>query len=284
MLLRPDLPALRKILCCLLLGLAPIAGTSATLPLWEVGAGAAVMRLPDYRGADHYQNYALPIPYVVYRGEKLKVDRQFIRGELFKSGRTQLELSFNGTPPVRSQDNGARAGMHNLAATGEIGPVLNVTLMETPQHFKSVLELPVRAVFAADGGLHLHPAGYTFNPRLDLNLWQTTGQAHWSTSLVFGPVFGNRQYDDYYYTVPAADAAPGRPVYAAPGGYGGTQAILAATRRQGRLWMGAFIRADSLAGARFADSPLVKRSHNLAAGLALSWIFATSRETVTAND
>lgn len=284
MLAQPDLPVFWRFLYCLLAGLLPAAATGATLPLWEAGAGAATMRLPDYRGADHSQVYSFPIPYLVYRGEKLKVDRQFIRGELFKSGRAQVELSFNGAPPVRSQDSGARAGMHSLPATGEIGPVLNLTLLEVPQHFKSVLELPLRAVVAADGGFHLHQAGYTFTPRLDLNLWHAAGRARWSTSFMFGPVFGDRRYNEFYYSVPAADAQPGRPAYAAPGGYAGTQAVLAATRRQGHWWMGAFVRVDGLAGARFTDSPLVRRRHNIAAGLAVSWIFATSRQTVTADD
>jgi len=39
----------------------------------------------------------------------------------------------------------------------------------------------------------------------------------------FGPVFGDQPFHDYYYRVDQAFATPERPVYSAPGGYGGLQ-------------------------------------------------------------
>ena len=46
------------------------------LPLWELGAGAAVVSFPDYRGSDRQRSYLLPLPYVVYRGDVLQIDRE----------------------------------------------------------------------------------------------------------------------------------------------------------------------------------------------------------------
>jgi outer membrane protein len=31
-------------------------------PLWEIGAGATVLSLPDYRGADQSRGYVYPFP------------------------------------------------------------------------------------------------------------------------------------------------------------------------------------------------------------------------------
>ena len=35
-------------------------------PLWEVGAGAAFIDFPIYRGADERRSYLLPVPYFAY--------------------------------------------------------------------------------------------------------------------------------------------------------------------------------------------------------------------------
>ena len=51
-------------------------------PLWELGLGVAGLRLPDYRGADQSRAYALPLPYIVYRGTWLKADREIGRAHV----------------------------------------------------------------------------------------------------------------------------------------------------------------------------------------------------------
>ena len=60
------------------------------LPLWEAGLGVAGISFPDYRGADERQYYLLPMPYLVYRGEFLKADRQRVRiGEINRNAITR---------------------------------------------------------------------------------------------------------------------------------------------------------------------------------------------------
>ena len=81
------------------------------LPLWEVGAGAAAISFPDYRGSTNRHHYLLPIPTFVYRGELFQVDREKIRGVIYQGRRAELEVSINGSVPVRSNDNSARRGM-----------------------------------------------------------------------------------------------------------------------------------------------------------------------------
>jgi hypothetical protein len=51
-------------------------------PLWELGIGAGILYMPDYRGSDEGRLYVLPYPYVVYRGGILKIDEQRISGQI----------------------------------------------------------------------------------------------------------------------------------------------------------------------------------------------------------
>jgi hypothetical protein len=62
-------------------------------PLWEVGAGLALLQMPDYRGSDENRLYLLPYPYIIYRGDILKVDRERISGRIFKTDKLLLEFS-----------------------------------------------------------------------------------------------------------------------------------------------------------------------------------------------
>ena len=65
---------------------------------------------------------------------------------------------------------------------------------------------------------------------------------------------------------------PAGPAYSAPGGTPAGASRPARRAASAPLWVGAFVRADSLAGAAFDASPLVRRSENVTFGLALSWV------------
>jgi len=79
------------------------------------------------------------------------------------------------------------------------------------------------------------------------------------------------------YGVDPAYATTVRPVYTARGGYAGSQFISALSKRFPHYWLGGFVKWDTLHGAVFEDSPLVKRKQNFTAGFAVSWIFAESK-------
>ena len=246
------------------------------LPLWELGAGAAVVSFPDYRGSDQQHSYVLPLPYVVYRGDVLQIDREKVRGLLFKTERMELDVSVNGSVPVRSGNNPARQGMPNLDPTLELGPSLNILLVQDPQRHKLTLKLPLRAVIASDFH-HARNAGVLANPQLNLDIQMPQG---WKLGLVAGALFGDRRYHDYFYSVAPQYAKAGRPAFDAPGGYSGAQFIASASKRFDQFWIGAFIKADNINHAAFEASPLVERRGNLAAGLGISWIFAQSAQRV----
>ena len=269
--------------CATAMSIAPLAHGELK-PLWEAGAGVAVINFPDYRGADERSTFVLPLPYLIYRGEKLKVDRRGIRGLFFESDKVELDLSANASVPVRSDSNDARSGMPDLDPTVEIGPTLNITLHErADKRSKLSLKLPARAVIATNF-LRAKGAGFVFSPQLDWSLHDLPGLPDWNMGAAIGPIFADRRYHSYFYTVEPGFATPQRPAYSASGGYSGSHLLLSTSRRFSRFWFGAFVRYDYLGGAAFRESPLVRQKHALAAGFGVAWIFAQSGRLVESDD
>jgi outer membrane protein len=264
---------------CILAGPA----AAAEKPLWELGAGLSVLRFPDYRGSDRSDNYAVPFPYFVYRGEFLKADKDGIRGTLFNSDRIDLNISVGASLPVKSDDNTARQGMPNLKPTLEIGPSLDLTLWRTDDHrYKLDLRLPVRTAFTAEAGMH--DIGWVFSPRLNLDVRDALGLPGWNLGLLAGPMYGSDRNHQYFYSVAPQYATVARPAYEARGGYAGSQFLVAVSKRYERYWVGAFARWDTLKGAVFADSPLVKRDSYFAAGVGVAWILGQSSKMVETDE
>ena len=267
----------------LLLSLASGASHGEQLPRWEIGAGLATLNLPDYRGSDERTTYLLPMPYVVYRGEYLRADREGLRGVLFEDERIQLNLSLNGTLPVSDRRNAARAGMEGLNPTVEIGPTLDVTLWRAAdQRSKLDLRLPVRGAITVEGSpSHI---GWLAYPNLLYTVDAPFGMQGWNMGWVLGSYFSNRRYNTYFYSVAPRYATTDRSAYDARGGYGGSQLTWSVSRRFPRYWVGAFARYDTLRGAVFEDSPLVRERDAFSVGIAISWIFRISSSTVEAQD
>lgn len=266
-----------------LLVLAAAPAAAGEQPLWELGAGVAAVALPDYRGSDEGRDYALPLPYVVYRGEFLKADRHGIRGELLEAQRLGLNVSVAASLPVDSSRNEARAGMPDLHPSLELGPAVEIALWRSAGGRDALeLRLPLRAAFSLESSPDF--VGWVFTPNLNLDLPGHGRAAGWNFGLLTGPVYGNRRQHEYYYGVAPQFATAARPAYAARGGYGGWQFLASASRRLRDFWVGAFVRADTLDGAVFGASPLVKRDTYVAAGAGIAWILGVSRERVQAHD
>ena len=258
-------------------GLSPLAQR----PLWELGVGVGALRLPDYAGSDQSRNYAVPVPYVVYRGQWLKADREGARAVLFDAPSLSVDLSAAAHPPTRSADNQARQGMPNLPGTIELGPNANYTLVRSPaRHWKLDLRLPVRAAVTLQHSPQY--LGLTFSPHLNLDL--SGGSERWNVGVLSGPQFADHRYHALYYSVGPGQALADRPAYQAAGGYAGWQSLASCSVRFGSTWVGAFARWDDLHGTVFADSPLVRRANNLTVGLAVSWILSTSTSLVASTD
>lgn len=268
----------------LLAALASGSVQAAQEPLWEAGVGVAAIDFPDYRGADERHSYVLPLPYLVYRGDILKADRDGARGQFFRNDRLDLHLSLNGSIPVDSSDNSARRDMPDLDPTLEIGPNLVVKMLRDREHDVEVdLRLPVRAVFATDF-TYVRDVGWVFQPSVSVDFHDTWLGEGWNTGFSLGPLFGNRRYHNYFYEVAPAFATPQRPAFEAAGGYAGMQVIATVSRHFEKFWFGAFVRADTLSGAAFEDSPLIRQNESYAVGFAVTWALWKSERMVETED
>ena len=252
-------------------------------PVWEAGLGATVLSLPDYRGSDKSRGYLLPVPYLVYRGPRFSVDRGGLKAELLEDGRLELDFSVDLSVPVRSDGNSARAGMPNLRPALEIGPQLIADLWDSSNgRFKLQLQLPLRYAFTLS--TDTRDVGFVFHPRLGVEVSDFAGYRGLNAGLVVGPVFATARQHDYFYTVDPQYATDTRPAYQAGGGYSGMKLAMSVSKRFPKYWFGAFVRVDWLKGATFEDSPLVTRETTVAAGFAISWIFAESADRVVRRD
>jgi outer membrane protein len=250
-------------------------------PLLEFGLGVGAVAFEDYRGSGSSHVYPLPIPTLWYYGKFLKSDRDGVRGTLFNQDRVELNLSGNATTPVTNDRE--RYGMPNLKSTLELGPSLDLHLLRSDDaRIKFDLRMPLRAAFTVESSPRM--IGWTFTPRFNLDIADPLGFAGWNLGLLTGPLFADRRYDDYFYTVAPQYATATRPAYRAVGGYAGTQAIAALSKHFPRFWVGAYVRYDTLTGAAFVDSPLVQRKSYWAAGFGISWMIHRSSTMVEVPD
>ena len=257
--------------------LASLPAAAREEPLWEAGLGIAAFDFPDYHGSAKSRAYVLPAPYFVYRGEFLKADRNGLRGSFFKNDNVDLNLSLGASLPVRA--NPAREGMPDLKPSVEAGPSVDMTVWRSPSRdMKLDLRLPVRAAVTVES--HPRFIGGQLYPHANVDIHSPAGFTGWNLGVQAGPVFTDRRYNDYFYSVPAEFATPSRPAYQPGSGYAGMQFLTAISKRFPMYWIGAFARYDTLHGAAFEDSPLATSKHYAAGGIAISWILGESRERV----
>lgn len=277
---------LRPAAVALLATLMSLPAFADDKPLWELGVGLGVLRLPHYKGSDQQHTWVLPVPYLVYRGDILRVGRGGARAVLLDASRLDIDISLAASAPTRSRDNLARQGMPDLKPTAELGPNLNWRLMrgqgeafDTPMTWQLDLRLPWRAAFTVASDPRY--VGWTAAPNVNLDVRLRTG---WHLGLLAGPNFNSQRFNSYYYDVDPAYATASRPSYRSAGGYAGNRALASLSRRVDGHWMGAFVQFDHLAGARFDDSPLVRQKQNWSFGVATSWALLSADRQVPDRD
>lgn len=249
-------------------------------PLWELGVGLGLLQIPDYRGSDENRLYLLPYPYLIYRGDLLKIEEQRITGQIFKTDRILLSFSGYGSVPVKSSNNSARSGMPDLDPTFELGPSLKIKLWESKEDkYRSDLTLPVRAFFSTDFS-SVRREGWVFGPRINFEKDDLIPDTGLNLGVSIGPLFVDSGYHTYYYTVEQAYTTAERPAYSVGGGYSGTTLTIGLSKEYERFILSTFVSADFLQGAIFKDSPMVKRETSMMSGFSVSWIFYKSDKTV----
>lgn len=255
---------------------APVAPKD--LPRWEWGLGVGAAWLRDYPGSRHYSAYALPVPWITWRSPRGEVGRDGARGILYRNLRSELDFTLAANPPSSSADNPERAGMQKLDAVIETGLRGRWRYwLGSDQRWRLDLRLPVRLAFPVDSHLRSHLLGVHAEPGI---LLERRVDPHWSWGVSAAIGFAEKDYHQYYYGVSAIDARPTRPAYVAEGGYSGWQVGGRLSWRKENFTGGLFLRIENVAGAGFADSPLVSTDWGYTIGTHASWRLGQSQRTI----
>jgi len=241
-------------------------------PKWEFGIGLGGLSLPDYRGSDQRAEYYAPLPYVRFRGDRLKVDREGGRYYFHNHPLYKVDLSAAFSFPVDSDDNIAREGMPDLDALLEVGPRFQWFIYESDdQRLRFRFGAPVRVAINLSNAEN---EGWFFAPYFQIRYFSTM-----ETAFSIGPMWASEKYHDYFYQVDPQFATAERPAYNAQSGYSGFRFTLTNSHRLSKhYWWGGFLRYDTLSSAVFEDSPLVKQDDAFMMGLVFSYIFNPVKE------
>lgn len=254
-----------------------------TKPLWELGVSAGGIYSPDYPAADNNSLHGLALPYVVYRGDLLRIGRDSIaKGVFIDNDYVELNVSLAAAFNANSSDNNARRGMPDLDYLGEIGPQLKIKLGEW-HGGKTELQLPVRAVFSTDFSRIDH-RGYRFSPKL-FHKRHNIFNSGINMDSSIGPIFATKKLQEYFYRVEPRFATAARPVYEADGGYLGSELTLGLSygiTDRVRVYIGG--HAGYYGGAANQDSPLFRQKVNSSIYVAFTWSIFQSDTRVSSSE
>ena len=121
-------------LCALWGGAALAQEPAAGLPLWEIGAFAGSLSAPAYPASAERFTRNLVLPYVIYRGDVLRADREGVGARLELGPGYQFDFGASGSFAASSADVAARQDMPDLGTLVEVGPRLRITLAR-PGHW-----------------------------------------------------------------------------------------------------------------------------------------------------
>ena len=240
-------------------------------PLWEAGVGIGGIFLPDYRGSNEHRAIVSPVPYFVYRGDKLKVDRRGVRTLMYESGNFEVNISADVGIPVDSEKNTARAGMPDLDAAFLLGPSIDYTLFDNENGILT-LKLPLQYVIATDFR-DVHTEGWFSYPHINYR-----NNDNGALGIAVGPTFATGEFHNYYFGVNNQFATLERPEYRATAGYSGLRISTVYNIRIADYWIGTFIRYENYRNAVIDDSPLVKQNYSIMIGTGFSWVFLDSNK------
>ncbi len=241
---------------------------SAPLPLWEVGVLGGAASTPAYPGSSDRSRRGLLLPFLIYRGKVFRADQSGIGARLFNSERFELDVGLAASLPARSDDVAARVGMPNLGTLLEVGPRLKVHLAQLGPRSRVRLDIPLRAVVEAKGGLH--GQGYTFEPKVVYESRSPDGR--WTFDANLGMVVGDSRINRYFYEVQPQYATLARPAYQAESGLILVRTGASASRMIGKdVRVFGFVRYESYGNAANKDSPLMKRDTGTSAGVGFAW-------------
>ncbi len=238
----------------------------------EAGIGGFAISLPAYPGSKDQSSYLLPFPYFYYKDEKITVDREGLVGSLIQGQNWEIDVSFSGGIPVRSEDARIRKGMPDLDWTAEAGPRLLYYFSgqeESERYFR--MHVFARKAFATDFS-SINSIGYKAGLGWEYEQkikWQDK-EVVWTNRFTFNWADNNNL--DYFYSVPQRYANEIRPQFNAHTGYAGMEVSSGITAKFRDIWLGTFVRYQNFSNTAQANSPLLQVDSNWSVGLGVVWI------------
>lgn len=249
-------------------------------PLWELGLGGGGVVQPHYPSSSEYQTRGLVLPFVVYRGDILRIgDGGGTRAVAAENANYELSLSLDAAFDAESDNNKLRTAMPDLDFIFEVGPQLIFHLQKFQFNDTSRSELQLalqaRAAFSTDFGRIDHH-GYVFEPMLR---YRHYGFFHpqLEASISLKPLWATRDVHGYFYDVANDYVTADRGAYRAKGGYFGTGLNFSGIWHisdKARMFVG--LQTSYYSGASNINSPLFEKKFNTGVGVSLIWSLAES--------
>lgn len=245
-------------------------------PLWEAGVAGIGLSSPAYPGAEDRVSRGLVVPWFIYRGPVFRADGGTVGARVVRTPTVEFDVGFAGALGASSEDVKVREGMPDLGFQFEFGPRVRWNVARPSSDSVVRVELPVRAVFEAKGGLTHR--GYAVEPRLSY-ADRDIGNGFGITASI-GAVYGDRKFNEYLYGVPREFATRSRSAYAAKSGLITPRAQVSLSHRltdDVRLF--SFVRHDFSGSGANTDSPLHIKNGGTSFGLGLVWTLGRSSQT-----
>jgi len=239
-------------------------------PTWEVGALIAAFYSPLYPGAAQNHSKLLPVPFVIYRGARLRIgEGGVIKAIAVEKPRFKVDLSLGAAFNASSEDSTAREGMPDLDFIFEVGPEVSFMLGNSTAN-ETWLNLQFRKVFSSDFST-IDDRGYIFQPEISYQGKQLFSESD-TFKFTLSPMFATKKTHQYFYQVDEEFSMADRPAYQAKGGYLGTEVTLV-NRFEIRHDISIFVstKLGFYRGVSNEESPLLKKDVNYALGLGLKW-------------
>lgn len=243
---------------------------AADKPRWEAGALLATFYNPLYPGAEQNHNKLLPVPFVIYRGERLRVgEGGVIKAMAVEKPRFKVDLSLGAAFNASSDNSTAREGMPDLDFIFEVGPEVSFMLGNSAVS-ETWLNLQFRKVFSTDFD-SIDDRGYIFQPEISYQGKQLFSEND-AFKFTLSPMFATKKTQQYFYQVDQEFITSERPYYQAKGGYLGTEVSLV-NRFELRHDISIFVstKLGFYNGTSNEESPLLKKTVNYALGLGVKW-------------
>lgn len=255
---------------------SPLWAAQPALPLWEAGLMGINVNQLAYPGSDQLVRRNFVLPYLIYRGDILRADRNNVGLRAFKTDTLELDMGFAGALGSSEGDITARKGMDDLGILVEAGPRLRWTLSEDFLGARVRADFPLRAVFDLEDSLRYN--GVSFEPGLNAD-FITAAQTFYSFGI--SALIGSEKLTDYFYQVAEADVTSGRPFYDAKAGLISLRGSASVGKKFSEKWRGfGFARYESTQGAKNSGSPLMVQTAGWSFGVGVTYIWATSSHAV----